>query len=139
MPYKNSADRNWWNRCYNRSRRYPAWRQAFTDCGGMCIWPSNGSICGQLEGLEFHEHFGEDHKGDGRMQQRITLCPPHHFEAHAGFYNVESNPNRSYVADDVAREMEKCGSQEAWAEHFHVDLSRTGSMLGALRVQHDAS
>lgn len=114
-------------RCRDRNRIHSNWRQVYVDCAGQCINPlPEGGYCAKDEHLEFHENFGEDHNGDGRMQERVLLCPYHHGLHHPTNYNVEFNPKKSKLTEDVQMEIELAGGMEAWAEKYNLDLNRWG-------------
>lgn len=120
--YKDRKVQAWRNRCAKRTYRHGNWRQVFIDCGGAC------AHCGSFTLLEFHEQFGEDHKGDGKMQQRLLLCNSCHKEEEQ-HWNVNGRRHNSLVCEDVQAEIDWCGGMDAWAERYSLDLSRWGSRI----------
>ncbi len=121
-------------RCVHRKQRHGNWRQIVIDCGMMCIFPVDGLPCGVVDDLQFHERFGEAR--DGRMQQRVLLCPNHHDEAHDRQYNMQPTDNHhtSVVTNDICFEQHWYGVQ-GWAEKFDIDLSRFGSLWDISEAQ----
>lgn len=120
-----SAQRLQQNRMAHRSHSHGKnWRQIVIDCGGMCIY-RNGSTepCGAVDYLEFHEPFGEDHVGLGRMQSRVLVCFKHHCEIHDMDYALESGHCRktgNNLLSDVSAEMEACGGYVAWVKKYNL-------------------
>lgn len=133
-PYK-SKDR--WNLCQRgvtRRRRHGDWRQIVIDCGGMCVWRDpDGTLCGRIEHLEFHEVFGEDDNGSnslqGKMQERILLCPKHHALSHPQRMSTEFNLKKSRVMGDIDEEILNCGGYDQWLEKYKLDNTRWGYKL----------
>ncbi len=130
MPYKDPEIRKLIHRNSARDSVHWNWRQIFIDCGGVCNYvdPETG-LCGSIEQLEFHEQFGEDHKNEGRMQQRVLMCSPHHNHMHPERYHVEDNPHKSLLFEDIQADIKRLGGSEAWAKRYDVDLSRNGILL----------
>jgi hypothetical protein len=130
MPYANPEIGKMLRRNHLRSLRLPSWRQVYINCGGMCnfILP-DGSLCGSAQMLEFHEQFGEDHNGDGRMSQRVLMCSKHHNDMHPERYNVEHNPNHSMLTEDIEMDMQRLGGYTKWIEKYGLDDSTAGSLL----------
>jgi len=122
MPYKEPEMRRYYWRCKSRKRAHGKnWRQIYVDCDRMCQWRNeDGELCGSMDGLEFHENFGEDHNGDGRMQQRLLLCYYHHYLYHMEYgYGVNNcQPNISKLKEDVFFEIERAGSYKKWLEKY---------------------
>lgn len=136
MPYANNLFNQLKKRNYHRTRRHGNWRQTWIDCGGMCVWKEcSGEVCGEVMGLEFHEAFGEDHKGDGRMQQRILLCRRHHDMAHP---QLSVNTTRPYsrLNEDVQAEILLCGSYERWLVINSLDEKRWMVNAGTVGMIH---
>jgi len=124
MGYKDKEIQALIRRAGMRSKRHGNWRQIVIDCGGICVRCSSSGY------LEFHECFGEDHNGDGRMQQRILLCPDCHQDHHPNNYNVCSNPKKSKLMDDVNAEIRRCGSYSLWLAYYMLDDSTWGTLIG---------
>lgn len=132
MPYTNQGTQTHANRCSMRKTRHGDWRQTYIDCDGMCQGMlEDGTVCGEQDTLEFHEQFGEDRKGEGKMQLRILLCnlchslqPLHHCV----------NPRRypSMLQSDVAYEIAREGSVEAWMKRYNLH-PKNGSNIEAFR------
>ena len=113
MPYKDKANQVRAQRFYIREKRHPNWRQTYINANGMCV------NCSEVEGLEFHEPFGEDHNGDGKMQVRSLLCNSCHYDEHIHEgYSVNRRPYPSMLQEDVAWEMAKYGGVDNWEKAF---------------------
>lgn len=86
--------------------------------------------CGETKNLEFHEVFGEDHKGKGKMQMRELLCPACHDKEHEGERIAPTeNPNPSMLSEDVEEEMQMCGGLSSWAELYMLKIESFGVRL----------
>ena len=112
-----SEKRLFQNRMAKRATKHGKnWRQVFVDCGGMCIAKDHrGNPCCEIEGLQFHEPFGEDKLGWGIMQTRVLMCPHHQATLeHPGLFGGEENwyIRASQVSEDVAIEMMLVGGLE---------------------------
>tara|TARA_Y100000310_G_scaffold154415_1_gene153972 strand:+ start:3549 stop:4028 length:480 start_codon:yes stop_codon:yes gene_type:complete len=107
-------------RCTNRDERHGNWRQVYLDCLGMCQFSVGENVnCGELEGLEFHELFGETKGGEIKFQQRTLLCNYHHYSVHG---NKWVNPRRypSMLQVDVAIEHYLCGGLVNWIAKYNL-------------------
>ena len=135
MPYKNFDRQRLVTRGSVRTRNHGNWRQTFIDCGGMYVARVNGDElpCGEKEGLEFHEIWGENGDNDiGKFQQRILLCNLHHAliedRAHqAEFMLWQYKPSR--LTDDVGLEILLAGGYQKWVAKWKLDDSKSDSML----------
>jgi len=89
---------------------------------GMCVFKeADGGLCGDIDGLEFHEPFREAKPGVLKFQQRALLCNFHHYVEHknGGFIGrVNPRPNRSQLQADVAYEMALYGGSDGWVMHY---------------------
>lgn len=122
MPYKDKEYRKYAKRTIHRNKRHPNWRQSYLDCMGMCVFKeADGGLCGDIDGLEFHEPFREAKPGVLKFQQRALLCNFHHYVEHknGGFIGrVNPRPNRSQLQADVAYEMALYGGSDGWVMHY---------------------
>jgi len=102
----------------------------------MCVFDvGDGIPCGELEWLEFHEPFGEEHQGEGRFQQRMLVCPNHHDQVHGGkVYNGGFPTILSCVAPDVDMEIRKCRGYWPWVKRYNLDPSRAGCLLPGEKI-----
>ncbi len=108
------------DRVRKRDERHGNWRQVFLDCMGMCQFPvDEGVVCGELEGLEFHEQFGEVKNGEAKFQQRVLLCNYHHFSVHGDKW-VNKRHYPSKLQTDVQIEILLCGSLQDWIEQYKL-------------------
>lgn len=120
--------RRFQNRMAKRTFKHGNWRQTVINCGGMCITKmDDGLPCGAVDGLEFHEPFGEDHIGWGIFQSRVLLCYLHHNDEHErlGFrHNGHGAPDEcikpSRLMADVDIEMMMCGGYDRWLKKFKL-------------------
>ena len=103
-----------------RDKRHGNWRQVYLDCQGMCQFQvADGIPCGELEGLEFHEIFGEVKGGELKFQQRMLVCNYHHWSIHGQkWVNVRRFP--SMLQADVQLEMLLVGSLADWIEKYNL-------------------
>jgi len=116
MPYKDHEVHLAHLRDNARTRRYGNWRQIYVDCGGMCTGIlEDGSVCGELEDLEFHEEFGKD----GFKLTRL-YCLQCHQKVHGESITLNPRHYRSRLQEDVQREIQECGSYEAWKSKYHL-------------------
>jgi len=105
-------------RVEKRAKRHGNWRQVYLDCLGMCQFPiEEGVICGELEGLEFHEQFGEEKGEEVKLQLRVLLCNYHHWSVHGEKW-VNKRHYPSMLQTDVNIEIKLCGSLADWVEHY---------------------
>lgn len=132
MPYLAQEMQTYANRCCMRTRRHGNWRQIYIDCDGMCQGAiEDGTICGEQDTLEFHEMFGEDRNGEGKMQLRILLCNGcHRLQPHHHCVNPRRYP--SMLQDDIAFEIAREGSIDGWMERYNLHF-KDGSGLEAFR------
>lgn len=121
MGYKNLYLNAVSKRGSSRKKRHGNWRQTFIDCGGMCVFKENGDICGETEELEFHEQFGEDHNGDGKMQQRILLCKYHHDIVTDKLWKNRHQNMPTKLQLDVCVEMHLCGGYAGWIKRYKLN------------------
>ena len=130
MPYKNKARQALFTRGTTRTNRHGNWRQTYIDCLGMCIGQRiPGVPCGETEGLELHEEWGE---GNGKFQRRMLLCNNCHALLEDRVHNYElikAQYRVSMLQDDVQLEMLLAGSLAKWVEKYKLDDSRSGIML----------
>jgi len=117
-PYSGQPEKmKRWRRAYDRTRRHGAnWRQIINDQDGLC------AICRERMIAHFHEPFGEDHNGNGNMQQRIGLCVSCHKwqdEEHMGLLTNWPGNSSMHVVDVLAEQRE-CGSYVKWCEKYGV-------------------
>lgn len=121
MPYVDRNQKRYHDRVYTRDKRHPGWRQVYVDCQGMCQGiHDDGEICGDTDGLEYHEIFGEDHNGDGRMQQRILLCNLCHSLEHQKRNFVQERHYPSMLQQDISYEIEQAGSVQLWVDKYEL-------------------
>lgn len=122
MAYKDKERRNQYQRILMRTKRHPDWRQVFLDCNGMCVFrDENGSLCGSVDALEFHEVWIEAKAGENKFQQRVLVCNFHHFVEHVkdGFVGkVNPRPWKNKLQADVEFEMKRYGGLEGWVKHY---------------------
>lgn len=132
MPYKLHETQTYASRCCMRDKRHGNWRQIYIDCDGMCQGVLAGdAICGEQDTLEFHEMFGEDHNGEGKMQIRILLCNDcHRLQPGHAYVNERRWPSK--LQADIAFEIAREGSVEAWVERYDLH-AKDGSGLEVLR------
>jgi len=108
------------DRVRRREERHGNWRQIYLDCLGMCQFPlEEGIICGETEGLEFHEQFGEAKGEELKLQQRVLLCNYHHWSVHGQKW-VNQRHYPSMLQTDVDIEVKLCGSFPNWIEHYNL-------------------
>jgi len=89
-----------------------SWRQIFVDCGGMCL------NCGGIDALEFHEPFGEDKHGWGRLQARVLLCHDCHMKIeHALLFGNNPYVHISGLSCDVDAEILAEGGYNNWIKN----------------------
>jgi len=120
MPYHNGEVAKLCRRNYNRTVRHGNWRQVYVTCQGMCQYSENGNgICGETRYLEFHEIFGEDKKGEGKMQQRVLMCQYHH-SLLPGHDLVKSRYYPSMLSEDVSLEVLLCGGWKKWLKKYNL-------------------
>uniref|UniRef100_A0A6M3XJ80 HNH endonuclease n=1 Tax=viral metagenome TaxID=1070528 RepID=A0A6M3XJ80_9ZZZZ len=103
----------------------------------MCQWrdEETGEICGSVKSLEFHEPFGEDHNGDGRMQQRILLCWYHHYIYHMGDI-TRGQPKKSKLTEDISYEIDKENDLAGWMKKYGlVKKNENGTMQNEIESQ----
>ena len=81
------------------------------DCGGMCF------KCYAVDGLEFHEPFGENKYGWGVFQNRILLCPDCHSAEHSELLGVDRLVLPSMLTDDVDLEIYMEGGYDNWIKN----------------------
>ncbi|MBA7625499.1 hypothetical protein ES703_32929 [subsurface metagenome] len=126
MPYKNKERQALASRGCKRTYRHGPWRQTYVDCNGMCQYPVNGGICGNLEFLEFHEPFGEINGQDMKFQQRVLLCPDHHAELEGENVRemVKNQWQGSMLQNDVAMEILLCGGYQQWLDRYNLLTSK---------------
>ena len=122
MPFKDIEVKRHYDRILHRDKRHPGWRQTYLDYNGMC------AECGEIEGLEFHEPFGED-KGNNsgpKFQVRVPLCNPCHSDEHKkhGDRAFGERCGLSYLQADVKWEMEQAGGLEGWMVKFGLEPSK---------------
>tara|TARA_Y100000310_G_C20159089_1_gene568309 strand:- start:64 stop:423 length:360 start_codon:yes stop_codon:yes gene_type:complete len=103
-----------------RKFRHGNWRQIYVDCNGICQFPE----CSVIDGLEFHEFFGEvKTDGEHKFQQRVLLCTDHHAEVEGR--NVQdmilNHYYRSMVAEDITLEIYLAGSYKKWLERYNLN------------------
>ena len=99
-----------------RTRRYGDWRQIYVSCDGMCGGlREDGSICGELEDLEFHDEFGKS----GFKLVRL-LCLRCHQKVHGKRITLNPRHYHSRLQEDVEREIKECGSYKAWKSKYHL-------------------
>ena len=133
------------NRAAVRTMRHGAdHRQVWLDAGGTCeLGRENG--CRTYRQLEYHEPFGEDHAGTGKMQTRTLGCLPCHAGDHYYEYDEDFIKNRhkpSLLYEDMMAEIAEAGSVDAWATRYsltrpeNLDPDTTLRVLGG-NVEHD--
>lgn len=116
MPYKDRETRLACLRNSARTRRYGNWRQTYIDCDGMCVGTKeDGSTCGELDDLEFHEDFAKN----GFVVVRL-LCLRHHQQMHGTGITLNPRHYHSRLQEDIEREIQGCGSYEAWKSKYHL-------------------
>src|SRR4030067_2265453 len=92
------------------------WRQVFINYGGMCY---RGYA---VEGLEFHEPFGEDKYNWSMLQARILLCHDCHMNGiHQDMFNQDSYLRPSRLSEDVSVEMLIHGGYDQWVKDFKLE------------------
>lgn len=101
----------------------------------MCTAQVNGDSvpCGETEGLELHETWGENHSTTkGKFQQRILLCNLHHAliedRGHQAALMLDQY-RPSVLSVDVALEIQYAGGYQAWLTKWGLDDSRSGIMV----------
>jgi len=95
----------------------------------------NGDIlpCGEVDGLGFHDVWGEnDDPAKGKFQQRVLLCNLHHSllggrARQTEFILWQYRPSR--LSEDVALEMMLEGGYANWVKKWRLDDSRAGCRL----------
>lgn len=134
MPCKDPVRRGVYSRGATRSGRHGNWRQTYIDCAGVCVARNgSGGVCGEVEGLEFHEIFGENgHRNDPKFQIRVLLCNHHHSliedRTHQSYF-ISSCYRHSVLGADVQREIEYAGGYDRWIARWNLDDSRAGCLL----------
>lgn len=102
----------------------------------MCCARVNGedaSPCSELDGLELHEVWGENHDGfRSKFSERVLLCSLHHAliedRAHqAEFILGQYRPSR--LQEDANLEMLLEGGYRNWVKKWKLDDSRSGCKL----------
>ena len=110
-----SEKRKFQNRMAKRAFRHgKSWRQVFVDCGGMCL------NCYAVDGLEFHEPFGEDRNGWGRLQARVLFCSDCHTEEHYVLFHDDRYIRVSRLARDVSTEILLEGGYDNWIKNHNL-------------------
>lgn len=108
------------DRVEKREQRHGNWRQVYVDCMGMCQYPIESlGICGELDGLEFHEQFGEDKKREGKFPKRVLLCNYHHWSVHGEKW-VNKRFYPSMLQIDVRIEMLLAGGYREWLTKYNL-------------------
>lgn len=102
------------NRIEKRTSRYPNWRQVYWDCNGMCQYPVENGICGEMKGIEYHEIYNSD----GDVSQIVLLCNYHHNSIHNGIVNERRYQSMS--ARDIEIEMMLSGNADEWKKKFNI-------------------
>lgn len=96
---------------------------------------NGGEVCGETKGLELHECFGENgQRSDPKFQIRILLCSFHHSLVDDNYHQssfISVQPNPSYLAEDVCKEIQVVGSYEAWLEKYKLDDSRCECLMNS--------
>jgi len=105
-------------RTRQRDHRHPNWRQVYLDCNGMCQFPvREGVVCGEVDGLEYHEIYREVKENELRPQQRVLLCNYHHRSVHGEKW-VNERHYPSMLQFDISFEISLCGGLQAWIARF---------------------
>ena len=130
MPYKNKDRQSLFTRGTTRTSKHDNWRQTYIDCAGMCVGQRiPGVPCGETEGLELHEEWGE---GLGKFQRRMLLCNDCHAlvedRVHQ-FELIKAQYQPSVLQRDVQLEVLLAGSYLKWVKKHKLDDSRFGAML----------
>ncbi len=135
MPYKNLERKSLVGRGATRTCRHGNWRQTYIDCLGMCIAHVNSDSlpCGEVEGLELHEVWGENSDADkGKFQQRVLMCNLHHALLEDRVHQAEFmlwQYRPSVLQVDVQLEIILAGGYDGWVKKWKLDDSRTGRLL----------
>lgn len=131
MPWRDYIYEKYRKRCQIRLSRHGNWRQWYVRCDGMCQYTmEDGGICGEAEGLEFHELFGEAKNGELKLQERQLLCNPHHQDVHPAL-NFKSRYYPSCLQQDITLEVTICGGYQNWLQYFNLDEHRNGNQAPA--------
>ncbi|KKM93072.1 hypothetical protein LCGC14_1212080 [marine sediment metagenome] len=122
MPYADTSQNLRVARNYKRGVRHGKnWRQIYVDCGGMCQGRlEDESLCGSVDGLEFHELYEGINEKKIKFQpdlRRTLLCATCHGVEH-GFSNGRYRGHRSYVAEDIDYEVRACGGVAKWMAKY---------------------
>jgi hypothetical protein len=128
----------------SKRSRHGNHRQVWLNAGGVCEMGRNGSgRCYAYRQLEYHEPFGEDHAGAGKMQDRHLGCLPCHAGDHPE-YDPDFIKNRhkpSLLYEDIMAEITEAGSVRAWLDKYgltwpaNLDPDFTLRVLGG-NVEH---
>ena len=105
------------NRMAKRAFRHGKnWRQVYINCGGMCL------LCYEVDGLEFHEPFGEDKFGWNIFQSRVLLCHDCHMDKeHENLFTESPYLKPSRLQEDVNIEILIHGGYDQWIKDFKLE------------------
>jgi len=80
---------------------------------------SDGSICGEVDNLEFHAPDGEKNDVRGQPKKRTLRCKPHH-RLEDGHEFPEERGYIPLLQEDIAYEIDNLGGVAAWKEHYKI-------------------
>lgn len=90
--------------------------------------------CGEVDGLELHEWWGEDNgeSSQGKFQQRVLLCNLHHSLLEDRCHQAEFmlwQYRSSLIQVDVDVEILLADGYDNWVKKWNLDDSRSGCAL----------